>query len=439
MPVYFEYAFKTSICLAIVFLFYRLLLKQITWYTWNRFFLLAFAAFSFIAPFININFFIESGQLEFIPMVNFVQHISDKAPSNQLTNHVAMNYWKLLSVLYIFIGLLLFIRLIIQILSIKKIKSEANLTLTGEVEIYHIPKPILPFSFLKSIFINQHNYNNTELQEIIDHERVHVREKHTFDVLITELICIVNWYNPFAWLIKKAIRENLEFIADDAVIQKGFDRKSYQYLLLKVTGVVPSSIVNNFNFTSLKNRIRMMNKTKTGRLHLLRFALVVPLATILLLAFRNNHEVSKTAPVPGNMITQTYILSSLTYAVPDKKVEAELIKDKGNCLLKTGQALDLDMVFNEKARLTNFLQKIGYTDVGLHAITFMIDTTLANNSFSIQVNISLIKDDLSKTNNVSANSESSINTQIEPQNKILSRVDDRVMLSRSLLVQTEAR
>lgn len=181
-----------------------------------------------------------------------------------------------------------------------------------------------------------------------------------------------------------------------------------------------------------------MNKTKTGRLHLLRFALVVPLATLLLLAFRNKQEVYKTAPAPEKAISKTYILSSLIYAVPDKKVEAEVIKDKENCLLKTGQALDLDMVFNEKTRLTNLLQKIGYTNVGPHAITFMIDTTLANNSFSIQVNINLIRDDLSKSKEVSANNENSIGTQIEPPEKLISPADNRVIQSHSLPVQKGA-
>ncbi|MEJ7685284.1 MAG: M56 family metallopeptidase [Segetibacter sp.] len=82
-----------------------------------------------------------------------------------------------------------------------------------------------------------------------------MQQKHTLDVLVTEIICILNWYNPFAWLIKNAVRENLEFIADDAVIRKGANRKNYQYLLLKVTGDIPSSIASSFKFSSLKNRI----------------------------------------------------------------------------------------------------------------------------------------------------------------------------------------
>lgn len=423
MPVYFEYALKASVCLALIFLFYHVLLKQTTWYTWNRFFLLAFSAFSFIAPFINISLFIEIRQLEFIPLVNYLPHLTDKAPANLPGNGAAFNYWKYLSAMYVFVSLLLFVRFIIQLLSLKKIRSAASLTLPGEVEICYLSQPVLPFSFLNSIFINKDNYSNSELQEIIGHESVHVRQKHTVDVLISELICIISWYNPFAWLMKRAVRENLEFIADDAVIRKGFDRKNYQYLLLKVTGSIPSPIVNSFSLISLKSRIHMMNKTKTGRLHLLKFMLLVPLVTLLLLAFRNKQEIYKTAPAGGKTITKTYILSSLLYSVPDKKLEAEVKKEEQNSLLKTGQALNLDMVFNEKARLTNLLQRIGYTNIGPHAITFMIDTTLGNNSFSIQVNINLIRDDLSRGKEVSANEDNTVSAQINPAKKFTAPAD----------------
>lgn len=140
-----------------------------------------------------------------------------------------------------------------------------------------------------------------------------------------------------------------------------------------------------------------MNKTKTGKLHLLRFALVVPVVTFLLLAFRHKHEIYKATFKEQNTKTTKFILGSLTYSVRDKKVETAVKNDKKNCLLKTGQALSLEMVFNEKARLKNLLEKNGYNNIDDHAITFMIDTTSGNNSFSIQVNINLAKNELSES------------------------------------------
>ncbi len=431
MPVYFEYALKSSLCLAVIFLFYTLLLQQITYYRLNRYFLLIFSILSFIIPFINVTVFVQAQQLKNIPFINYLPVIvNNKMSSNLVNNYITFNYRQILSAVYIFISSVLFFRLLVQLLSIRKIRSKATCILTGVVDIYHLSEPVLPFSFLNNIFINKDNYSEKELQEIIDHEKVHAQQKHTIDVLLTEMICIFNWYNPFAWLIKKAIRENLEFIADDAVIQKGADRKSYQYLLLKVTGDVPSSIASNLKFTSLKSRIRMMNKSKTGKSHLLKFALLVPLVTFLLLAFRNKHEIYHPATKEQSAVTKTYILSSLTYSVPDKKVEAAVKKEKENCLLKTGEALSLEMVFNEKTRLKSLLEKNGYNNIGNHAITFMIDTTLGNNSFSIQVNINLAKDELSESREESGQSGNKISTRINALERSI-RAADPVIQPRS--------
>lgn len=420
MPVYFEYALKSSLCLAVIFFFYILLLKQITYYAWNRYFLLIFSILSFIVPLININVFVQAQQMDNNLFVKKIPLIADnKIPSDFVSGSVPFNYWQILFAVYIFIGSILLFRLLVQLLSITKIRSKATRTYFGEVEIYHLSESVLPFSFLNNIFLNKDNYTDKELQEIIDHERVHVQQKHTIDVLITELICILNWYSPFAWLIKKAVRENLEFIADDAVMQKGIDRRNYQYLLLKVTGNVPYSIASSLRFASLKSRIRMMNKRKTGKLHLLKFALLVPIITFLLLAFRSKHEKYNNGTKEQNAIARTYILSSLTYSVPDKKVEAVVKKDNGNCLLKTGEALNLEMVFNEKTRLRNLLEKNGYDNIPAHAITFMIDTTLGNNSFSIQVNINLAKDELSKSKEASGTGDNKISARNNDEEKLI--------------------
>ena len=162
-----------------------------------------------------------------------------------------------------------------------------------------------------------------------------------------------------------------------------------------------------------------MNKTKTGKFHLLKFALVVPVITFLLLAFRNEKEVYNTTSKEQNTITKKYILSSLAYSVADKKVEAAVKKENGNCLLKTGEALNLDMVFNEKARLQNLLKRNGYNNLSAHAITFMIDTTLGNHSFSIQVNIDLGKDELTGRKEETSNGNNKISFQNNDEEKLI--------------------
>jgi len=162
------------------------------------------------------------------------------------------------------------------------------------IRIYQVDAPIIPFSFGDSIFINQHQHSLEELEEIIRHEFVHVKQKHSVDIIWGELLCLLNWYNPFAWLLKKSIRQNLEFIADRHVLEQGMDRKQYQYLLLKVIGNNHFSIANQFNFSSLKKRIAMMNKLRSAKFHLVKFMFVLPLVSVMLLAFRNEWKKQET-------------------------------------------------------------------------------------------------------------------------------------------------
>ncbi len=393
MPAYFEYMLKASVCLAIVYAFYILLLKRITYYKWNRFYLLIYSGLALIIPFINVSVFVESKQIDGLSFFSKMPSLQTNLSANTGSVIPGFDTYNLLVTFFAVGFFIMLCRLLVQLLSLKRLRSKAVLMQDGEVRLFHLSEPVLPFSFLNNIYLNKHNYSEKEFAEIVEHELVHVRQKHTVDMLMIECICILNWYNPFAWLLKKAVQENLEFIADGEVINKGADKKSYQYLLLKVTGEVTPGITNNLNFSSLKNRILMMNKAKTNRLHLLKFALLIPVITLLLLAFRNKHQ-EITGANKEQSILKTYILSSLTYSIPDTKVEAAVKKEQEKCLLKTGEALNLDLVYNERTRLKDLLEKNGYHNIGDHAITFMIDTTLGNNSFSIQININPAKSQL---------------------------------------------
>lgn len=390
MPLYFEFMLKASFCLGVVFLFYTLLLKRITYYVWNRYFLLTFSILSFLVPFIDVNVIIEAQQFKAISLIDQIPSLySNPIMGNAIKGGDDINYWQILSAVYLLIFSVLFLRLLIQLLSIRKIKSKATLIVDGEVKIYHLSEPILPFSFLNNIYINKDNYSEKELQEIVNHEQVHVGQKHTLDVLVAEIICIINWFNPFAWLIKKAVRENLEFIADDAVIQKGINRKNYQYLLLKVTGDVASSITSNLKFSSLKNRIIMMNKTKTSRFHLFKFMLLIPVIVFLLLAFRNSKEIQSNQNEVKISSVETFTLSALSYSIPDSKVKDIVFKDQDKCLLKSGELFNLAMISNEKNRLKNLLEKNGYNSIKSSSITFLIDSSSTNKSFAVQININV--------------------------------------------------
>ncbi len=189
------------------------------------------------------------------------------------------------------------VRLAVQLVCYLRIKNRAVLIAEDEASIYHVDRDILPFSFGKAIFVNPALHAPHELREIMAHERVHVRQRHTFDILFAELLCVLNWYNPAAWLIRHAIRQNLEFIADRAVLADGTDAQNYQYLLLKVAGVPAFRLANQFNFSSLKERIIMMNRHRSAGWYLTRFLYLVPVTLILLSTFRTD-IVALASPEP---------------------------------------------------------------------------------------------------------------------------------------------
>jgi len=227
-----------------------------------------------------------------------------------------------------------------------------------------------------------------ELEKIIQHESVHVQQKHTLDVLAMELVCILNWYNPFAWLIKKVVKQNLEFLADDAVIRNGADKRTYQYLLLKATGYSGLSLASKLNFSSLKNRVYMMNKRRDSNKHLFKFLLVLPVIMLIVLAFRNaDRKPAYSSKQTSN--EESFQLSKVTYAVSDARVKAIVENTQDESLLQIGKPFTVTSMKHERDRLKVLLEKNGYAHITSHTITFLIDSSLTNNSFAVQINIDL--------------------------------------------------
>ena len=285
-----DYLIKLSGTLMVLYLFYWLVLRRLTFYAANRWYLLGYSIAAFFIPFIDINPLLEKARLENDQFVTWIPVINGEGLDRNGPVQLSDQVWHVKDIVFILfmIGIIVMLaRFIVQYFSLRSVRRAARLISDGHVKVYHSDKNIIPFSFGNSIFINKNKHSEDDLQDIIRHEFIHVKQNHTVDILLSEWICIFNWYNPFAWLIRKAIRQNLEFIADHKVLQNGIDKKQYQYLLLKVVGVHQYGIATSFNFTSLKKRIAMMNKMRSARLHFIKFLFVFPLLAVILLAFRN--------------------------------------------------------------------------------------------------------------------------------------------------------
>lgn len=322
MPVLIEYFLKLSVGLAIICIFYYALLRRLTFYNWNRWYLLGYTFLVCVLPFLNIEPILERNNLSDIQLIESVPVISKQVIVKPVSDVVvpednSFNPWQFVMIV-IQVGMLLFVaRFIIRLMSFLRIRRKAVVMNVNGMNVFQLDMPVKPFSFGNSIFLNKDSHTSEELKEIIRHEFIHIRQKHTVDILWAELLVIVNWFNPFAWILRNAMRQNLEFIADNKVIETGVDRKSYQYLLLKVIGSRSFSVANNFNYSSLKTRIAMMNKIKSARIHVLRFLFILPLLAVLLLSFRNRPDhngkvnfggiaidVDNKMPVPAANVTE---------------------------------------------------------------------------------------------------------------------------------------
>ncbi|MDD4777095.1 MAG: M56 family metallopeptidase [Fermentimonas sp.] len=192
---------------------------------------------------------------------------------------------QILTVLYIAVTLFFIFRFLWQLFSIFRIRLKSEEIEVSGVRVYNLKDDITPFSFFGMIFINSGMHSPDELEQIIIHEHTHVREKHSLDIMLVETVLLFSWWNPFVWLLKREMAMNLEYLADIGVLREGVDSRDYQYHLLRLTyHETAVQIVNNFNVSQLKQRIMMMNKTKSSSLKLAKYLLMLPIFFILIAA-----------------------------------------------------------------------------------------------------------------------------------------------------------
>lgn len=285
MPATFVFLLKVNIALLLFCAGYYLVLRPLTFYTLNRIYLLAAILFASIYPQINFLAFVQRHEELAKPMEQIAINWQSSA---QLVNQPVQtfDYWYWLSVVFWTGAGLLLIRLVLQLLSLLRLYKNSKPQYIGEHLVRVMDKDAAPFSFWRSIYVNPAKHEPADLKSILLHEQVHVNQWHTADILLAELSSIFYWFNPGIWLIKRAVRENIEFITDRKILKNGIDSKAYQYSLVNVSfNNNQPGIVNHFNISTIKKRIIMMNAKRSSKLNLTRYAFVVPAVMALLLVF----------------------------------------------------------------------------------------------------------------------------------------------------------
>ena len=222
-----DFLIKSTITLFVLLAVYYLFLEKEKIHIFNRFYLLFSLVFSMVIPFITIEVIQEIAQ----PTVNpeNIQILQGNAVILEETNYLAIGLWSL----YAVVTLVLALRFISNIIKISsKMKSNTSIAYRN-AKLILIPEKSLPHTFLNTIFINEKEYNNRQIEaELYTHELTHVTQKHTLDILFIELLKTVFWFNPIFIFYKKAIQLNHEFLADEKVVTSYNNVPFYQSLLL---------------------------------------------------------------------------------------------------------------------------------------------------------------------------------------------------------------
>ena len=305
MEALLTYCIQVNVLLVILYLGYLLLLRSLTFYQLNRYYFGIGGLFALGYPFLDI---VALFKHHVEPVGELVAYLPGILPTEPTTAiHISLQHL-VLAVIGLGAGLL-FGKFLIQLWSLYRIHRNSEHASWREYIYRNVFFPIAPFSFLNRIYLNKEQHADTELQDILAHERVHVRGYHTLDILLFEILIMICWYNPILWLMRRSVRQNLEFLTDQQVINTGVDKQAYQYALLQVSKQGETiAIANQFNFKLLKSRIMMMNKKRSSRLAISKYICLIPLIIFVAAAFTVSKADSKIAEVV-QLTQQTHVNS----------------------------------------------------------------------------------------------------------------------------------
>ncbi|WP_289054229.1 M56 family metallopeptidase [Carboxylicivirga marina] len=293
----------------IVFLFvaiYHLFLRNDAHYSTNRFFLLLGLIMAIILPAVELNYtvIVEAIRQDdaFVPIkpevVNAVA-VDSEVASNINWYVVGMSIYGLVTLFFIF-------RLFHQLIQMLRLLRSSQVMYVDGVTVCVHQKVEMPFVFGNRIFINDEAYLTPEYAEVYSHERIHLVQHHWIDVILSELFIVFQWFNPFAWYYSRLVKQNLEFIADQGVLNEGFQKEKYiQHIICETMGAEASVLANHFRFSQNKRRLKMMKNNRKSKWRLLKLLLVLPLVGGLLWAFSEPvYEYSSVPEEISNGIVQ---------------------------------------------------------------------------------------------------------------------------------------
>ncbi|CDA84548.1 tonB-dependent outer membrane receptor SusC/RagA subfamily signature region [Bacteroides sp. CAG:754] len=345
MGAFFIYILKSSVCLVLFYLFFRLLLSKETFHRFNRAALLGVLFFSLLIPCIEMT---TRHQVEVQQAVLSIEQLLMMAELNATAPEVGAVIQEASTVSWIQVVLLVYLAGIVffacrnicsLICLFRLIYSGRHEKLEKGIILVVHNRTIAPFSWMKYIVISQKDMEENG-REILIHETAHIRHRHSIDLLLADICIFFQWFNPGAWLLKQELQNIHEYEADETVINEGVNAKEYQLLLIKkAVGTRLYSMANSFNHSKLKKRITMMLKEKSSPWARLKYLYVLPLAAIAVTAFARPEisekveeisavKVNDLAEIVQEKVLQDTVKASKVVKKADPKVAATEKKEE---------------------------------------------------------------------------------------------------------------
>lgn len=341
MGTFLVYILKSAVCLAIFYLFYRLLLSKETFHRFNRMALLGVMLLSCLLPLVKVT--VEQAS----PVNAQVMSMEDLLLMYQWNSEAVVEegsrpfHWQEGLVLVYFVGL--FFVIVRHLWSLGRmlylIRHSRCERLDNGIRLVVHRRKLAPFSWMRYIVISE-----TDLKEsghhILVHEMAHIHYRHSWDLLLAEACAWLQWFNPAIWLLKQELQNIHEYEADEEVLRQGINAKEYQMLLIKkAVGARLYSIANSFNHSSLKKRITMMIRKKTNPWARAKYLYVLPLAAVTVAAFARPEisqpldEISSVKVNDLSAVLETYADKNVSNPAEKTKLKMKVVDEEGKPII----------------------------------------------------------------------------------------------------------
>ena len=307
---------KVSGIFSILYLVYFSCFSRLTFHKLNRAYLLAMLPSSLILPIIKIEFGPNISAPKGLPLLfdNFANVENNLAQVNSI-NHFELNFSILFSTIYSIVVLIFLIRMFLNIFKLVKIKRRSVTQANGRFSIINT-KGSSTFSFFGWIFLPQ-NTNNAIAEQIIEHEKLHGKSYHTFDLIVVELFVAFFWFNPMVYFYRRDLKSVHEFQIDSLLLKGNLKISEYLQLLLNNLNQSfrTATFCNNFNGSTMEKRIKMMTKIKSSKWESARYLLLLPLIALITMAFSGNSMNDNNTPDISPLKANAYNTISSGYGI----------------------------------------------------------------------------------------------------------------------------